>query len=120
MSTTEQSTVQTQKHQEDGKPQGSRPPPRDETVVPVHKDYVGAVIGKKGVTINKIKTNTSTEISHLEEDFSHGHQSHIFKITGSRGNRRKAAKWIRNILQSTWEAEQDDEGASTQAVSADE
>ena len=114
MSSTEQSTVSTQKHQEGGKPQGSRAPPRDETLVPVHKDYVGAVIGKQGVTINKIKTNTSTEISHLEADFAHGHQSHVFKITGSRGNRRKAAKWIRNILQSTYEAEQEKEGGDEQ------
>ena len=67
------------------------------------------LLGKKGVTINKIKSSTNTEISHLEEDFAHGHQSHVFKITGSRGNRRKAAKWIRNILQSTWEAEREDE-----------
>ena len=82
---------------------------QDETLVPVHENYVGAVIGKRGVTINKIKTDTNTRISHRKADYRLGHQSAVFAITGSPGNRRKAAKWVRNILQSTWDAEQGDE-----------
>tara|TARA_Y200000002_G_scaffold30031_1_gene22320 strand:- start:249 stop:647 length:399 start_codon:yes stop_codon:yes gene_type:complete len=91
------------------------------TQVAVHKDYVGAVIGKGGSTINKIKDDTKTRISYLEDDFSKGHQSPVFLITGPPQGVQRAEKWVRNILQSTWEAEQGEkpeasgEGDSTES-----
>jgi hypothetical protein len=76
------------------------------TIVPVHKDYVGAVIGKGGAMINQIKTDTETRISYMDQDLARGHQSPIFQITGSSNGVAKAEKWVRRILQSTWQAEQ--------------
>jgi hypothetical protein len=77
-------------------------------IVPVNKDYVGAVIGKGGAMINQIKTDTETRISYMDQDFSRGHQAPIFQITGFPKGVAKAEKWVRRILQSTWQAEQDD------------
>jgi predicted PilT family ATPase len=76
------------------------------TIVPVHKDYVGAVIGKGGAMINQIKTDTETRISYMDQDLARGHQSPIFQITGSSNGVAKAERWVRRILQSTWQAEQ--------------
>jgi hypothetical protein len=79
------------------------------TIVPVSKKYVGAVIGKSGAMINQIKTDTETRISYMDEDFARGHQSPIFQITGSPKGVARAEKWVRRILQSTWQAEQEEE-----------
>lgn len=78
------------------------------TLVAVHKDYVGAVIGREGKTINKIKDDTQTRISYMDEDYSKGHQSPAFLISGPPQGVQRAEKWVRKILQSTWEAEQGD------------
>ena len=78
------------------------------TIVPVHKDYVGAVIGKGGAMINQIKNDTETRISYMDHDFSRGHQSPIFQITGSQKGVGRAENWVRRILQSTWQAEQEE------------
>jgi predicted PilT family ATPase len=78
------------------------------TIVPVHKDYVGAVIGKGGAMINQIKTDTETRISYMDQDFARGHQAPIFQITGPPKGVGRAEKWVRRILQSTWQAEQED------------
>ena len=86
------------------------------TIVPVHKDYVGAVIGKGGAMINQIKTDTETRISYMDQDLSRGHQAPIFQITGNPKGVARAEKWVRRILQSTWQAEQED----TPAKEADE
>tara|TARA_B110000114_G_C14970256_1_gene348115 strand:+ start:366 stop:755 length:390 start_codon:yes stop_codon:yes gene_type:complete len=76
------------------------------TLVAVHKDYVGAVIGREGKTINKIKDDTQTRISYMDEDYSKGHQSPAFLISGAPQGVQRAEKWVRKILQSTYEAEQ--------------
>ena len=108
-------TTQTQHTESGGHRSPNRGPREDPTLVSVHKDYVGAVIGKEGKTIKKIKDDTKTRISYMDEDFARGHQSPVFLITGPAQGRRKAAKWIRKILQSTWEAEQEEtpQGDST-------
>ena len=78
------------------------------TIVPVSKEYVGAVIGKGGAMINQIKTDTETRISYMDQDFARGHQAPIFQITGPPKGVARAEKWVRRILQSTWQAEQPD------------
>lgn len=90
------------------------------TQVAVHKDYVGAVIGKGGSTINKIKDDTNTRISYLDAEFSKGHQSPVFLITGPPQGVTKAEKWVRNILQSTWEAEQEENPQAATAPSGED
>ena len=84
-----------------------------QTLVPVDQLYIGAVIGKGGATITKIKDQTKTEISLKKPDYSKGLQCHVFIISGSPQGVRKAEKWVRNTLQSTWEAEQEKEDSHT-------
>ena len=107
----ENQQAQIQKREDSG--QKSRPPRRYQNkevsvkaIVPVHKDYVGAVIGKGGAMINQIKTDTETRISYMDQDLSRGHQAPIFQITGPPKGVARAEKWVRRILQSTWQAEQ--------------
>ena len=58
-------------------PDGGGPRNQRQTViasasVPVTTE-LGAVVGKQGATINKIKDGTRTRISHLEPDRRNGH-----------------------------------------------
>ena len=89
------------------------------TIVPVHTDYVGSVIGKEGSTIKKIKSDTGANIRFLEENFSLGHQSPIFQITGSPQDVSSAERWIRSILQSTYQAEQEKNGGGASESTGD-
>jgi len=121
--------AQTHKHEEgdhQGRPQHqyqtTQRQRRDvsvKTIVPVSKEYVGAVIGKGGAMINQIKTDTETRISYMDQDFARGHQSPIFQITGSQKGVARAEKWVRRILQSTWQAEQEQEQEQEQESGAE-
>ena len=82
---------------------------RVQSRVPVDPKYVGAVIGKGGSTITNIKTETGTQISLKDPDYAHGNQCHVFNVIGSPIGVSKAEKWIKSILQSTWEVEQERE-----------
>ena len=118
----ENQQAQTHKHEDgdrSGRPQHqyqtTQRPRRDvsvKTIVPVSKEYVGAVIGKGGAMINQIKTDTETRISYMDQDFARGHQAPIFQITGPPKGVARAEKWVRRILQSTWQAEQEDSPAT--------
>lgn len=122
-----ESTSATQQTTQSGGDQQSRPQHRYpnaqrqrkqvsvKTIVPVQKSYVGSVIGKEGSTIKKIKTDTGAEIRYLDENFSLGHQSPVFQITGSPNSVSSAERWVKSILQSTYQAEQEKEGASEEA-----
>ena len=119
-----ESTSATQQTTQSGGDQQSRPQHRYpnaqrqrkqvsvKTIVPVHKSYVGSVIGKEGSTIKKIKTDTGADIRYLDENFSLGHQSPVFQITGSPNSVSSAERWVKSILQSTYQAEQEKEGAT--------
>ena len=84
------------------------------TIVPVQKSYVGSVIGKEGSTIKKIKADTGADIRYLDENFSLGHQSPVFQITGSPNSVSSAERWVKSILQSTYQAEQEKEGGASE------
>ena len=122
-----ESTSATQQTTQSGGDQQSRPQHRYpnaqrqrkqvsvKTIVPVQKSYVGSVIGKEGSTIKKIKADTGAEIRYLDENLSLGHQSPVFQITGSPNSVSSAERWVKSILQSTYQAEQEKEGASGEA-----
>ena len=79
------------------------------TNVPVTVELIGTVVGKRGVTINKIKDSTNTRISHLEPDPGNGHLFHSFHISGSSVGVEKARKWILNILGNTYKVDNPDD-----------
>jgi len=67
---------------------GGRPSNQRQTVmasasVPITSELIGAVVGKGGATINKIKEGTRTRIAHLEPDPGNGHLFHSFHISGN-------------------------------------
>lgn len=86
-----------------------------QTRVPVDPKYVGAVIGRGGATITNIKEETNTQISLKKPEYERGNQCHVFNVIGSPVGVSKAEKWIKNILQSTWEAEQEREAPEEEA-----
>ena len=90
--------------------------------VPVTTELIGAVVGKGGATINKIKETTRTRISHLDPNPGDGHLFHSFHISGTPQGVDRARRWILNILGNTYRAdhpedfkdEDADPGASTE------
>ena len=121
-----ESTSATQQTTQSGGDQQSRPQHRYpnaqrqrkqvsvKTIVPVQKSYVGSVIGKEGSTIKKIKADTGAEIRYLDENLSLGHQSPVFQITGSPNSVSSAERWVKSILQSTYQAEQEKDGGASE------
>lgn len=73
--------------------------------VPVTTELIGAVVGKQGATINKIKDATRTRISHLEPNPGDGHLFHSFHISGTPQGVDRARRWILNILGNTYRAD---------------
>ena len=65
--------------------------------VPITTELIGAVVGKQGATINKIKEGTHTRISHLEPTPGDGHLFHSFHISGSPKVDR-ARRWFSVLL----------------------
>ena len=77
--------------------------------VPITTELIGAVVGKQGATINKIKEATHTRISHLEPTPGDGHLFHSFHISGSPQGVDRARKWILSIIANTYRADHPDE-----------
>ena len=73
--------------------------------VPITTELIGAVVGKQGATINKIKDATRTRISHLEPNPGDGHLFHSFHISGTPQGVDRARRWILNILGNTYRAD---------------
>ena len=73
--------------------------------VPVTTELIGAVVGKQGATINKIKEATRTRISHLDPVPGDGHLFHSFHISGSPQGVDRARRWILSILGNTYRAD---------------
>ena len=77
--------------------------------VPVSEKLIGAVVGRKGVTIIKIKDDTKTRISHLKPDPGNGHLFDSFHITGSPQGVDKARRWILSIIGNTYKTDNPDD-----------
>ena len=77
--------------------------------VPITTELIGAVVGKQGATINKIKEATHTRISHLEPTPGDGHLFHSFHISGSPQGVDRARKWVLSIIANTYRADHPDE-----------
>jgi hypothetical protein len=77
--------------------------------VPITTELIGAVVGKQGATINKIKEATYTRISHLEPTPGDGHLFHSFHISGSPQGVDRARKWVLSIIANTYRADHPDE-----------
>ena len=76
--------------------------------VPVTDELIGTVVGKQGATINKIKDDTGTRISHLEPRPEEGHLFHSFHISGSLKGVDRARRWILSILGNTYKMDHPD------------
>jgi len=77
--------------------------------VPITTELIGAVVGKQGATINKIKEGTRTRIAHLEPDPGNGHLFHSFHISGSPQGVDRARRWVLSIIGNTYRADHPDE-----------
>jgi len=77
--------------------------------VPVSEQLIGTVVGKKGITIIKIKNETRTRISHLKPDPGNGHLFNSFHITGSPQGVDKARRWILSIIGNTYKTDNPEE-----------
>ena len=79
------------------------------TSIPISPNLIGAVVGKSGATINKIKEATRTRISHLDPNPGNGHLFDSFHISGSPQGVDRARKWILSIIANTYRADHPDE-----------
>ncbi len=70
--------------------------------VPITEKLIGAVVGKSGNTINKIKKETSTRINRLDPTPGNGHLFNSFHISGSPEGVEKARKLILSIIGNTY------------------
>ena len=77
--------------------------------VPVTENLIGAVVGKSGNTINKIKKETNTRISHLDPNPGNGHLFNSFHISGNPQGVEKARRWILSILGNTYKVDHPEE-----------
>ena len=77
--------------------------------VPVTEKLIGAVVGKSGNTINKIKKETGTRISRLDPNPGNGHLFNSFHISGSPQGVEKARRWILSILGNTYRVDHPEE-----------
>ena len=78
--------------------------------VPVTTDYIGAVVGKGGNTVTKIKEETGARVSLLSPQPGQGHLVHCFSITGNnRASVDHAERWIRRIIGNTYKQDHPEE-----------
>ena len=78
--------------------------------VPVTTDYIGAVVGKGGNTISKIKNETNTHIVLFDPRPGQGHLLHCFQISGSnRESVNHAERWILRIIANTYRQDHPEE-----------
>jgi hypothetical protein len=77
--------------------------------IPITTELIGAVVGKQGATINKIKEGTRTRIAHLDPDPGNGHLFHSFHISGSPQGVDRARRWVLSIIGNTYRADHPDE-----------
>lgn len=78
--------------------------------VPVTPEYIGAVVGKGGNTVTKIKSETDTQISLFDPRPGKGHLCHCFSIMGnSRNSVDHAERWILRIIANTYRQDHPDE-----------
>ena len=87
--------------------------------VPITTELIGAVVGKQGATINKIKEGTHTRISHLEPTPGDGHLFHSFHISGNPQGVDRARRWILSIIANTYRADHPDEFQTEDSAEAD-
>ena len=89
---------------------GSRMGVRYTVRVPVTPEYIGAVVGKGGNTVTKIKTETGARVSLLDPRPGQGHLVHCFSITGNNRNSvDHAERWILRIISNTYRQDHPDE-----------
>ena len=87
--------------------------------VPITTELIGAVVGKGGATINKIKEGTRTRIAHLEPDPGNGHLFHSFHISGNPQGVDRARRWVLSIIANTYRADHPDEFQEEDNAAAD-